>query len=440
MLNQPISLVRQQMQETKFPINTKVDIYHDIESGQSLQSFCCTGFVEGAFVIKNGTKYDMFYEVRNVTYNCCDECNRGEDIENNGPVIGINKQGCKSLRVCKETELRFSKGSQVMIQDNEHSKNMKCGIVMGTVEVPNEIKLAEGPSFWYSIYVPSESKVINEVLPEKVKCDSRHLPDETIEDQPEGQDVPHIIVPHCGQSEASQLSIDKNDSDGNDLCSKVKQKTRLSPRERSTDHNNGRTNSTLSVPKIADRVEDMSISDNEQDENKLHQQSFDEKKRNIPESNDSDTHKEKQSAQKDMNTYKRQKLSETGYTNKDKYNESSPRRRNKSPSKISTCITTMADDDAETIQQSFDKDDKYEIWICNLPACHENTLKNALQMLVNGNKVYIFEDQPAAKVKLNDQSDVDKYVAKLHNQVVLDGSKAPLRVVQKFSSSVPEGK
>ena len=438
MLNQPISLVRQQMQETKFPINTKVDIYHDIESGQSLQSFCCTGFVEGAFVIKNGTKYDMFYEVRNVTYNCCDECNRGEDIENNGPVIGINKQGCKSLRVCKETELRFSKGSQVTIHENEHSTNMKYGIVMGTVEVPNEIKLAEGPSFWYSIYVPSESKVINEVLPEKVKCDSRHLPDETIEDQPEGQDVPHIIVPHCGQSEASQLSIDKNDSDGNDLCSKVKQKTRLSPRERSTDHNNGRTNSTLSVPKIADRVEDMSISDNEQDENKLHQQSFDEKKRNIPESNDSDTHKEKQSAQKDMNTYKRQKLSETGYTNKDKYNESSPRRRNKSPSKISTCITTMADDDAETIQQSFDKDDKYEIWICNLPACHENTLKDDLQMLVNGNKVYIFEDQPAAKVKLNDQSDVDKYVAKLHNQVVLDGSKAPLRVVQKFSSSVPE--
>jgi hypothetical protein len=432
MLNQPISLVRQQMQETKFPINTKVDIYHDIESGQSLQSFCCTGFVEGAFVIKNGTKYDMFYEVRNVTYNCCDECNRGEDIENNGPVIGINKQGCKSLRVCKETELRFSKGSQVTIHENEHSTNMKYGIVMGTVEVPNEIKLAEGTSFWYSIYVPSESKVINEVLPEQVKCDSTHLRDESVEDQPEEQKVPHIIVPHCGQSEASQLSIDKNDSDGNNFSIRVNQGNSSSKKGGTTDHNNGNPNSNSSAPNEDDRVEEMSISDSNSDDEQVeikHQQSFDEKKRKL---NDSE------SAQKDMNTYKRQKLSETGYTNKDKYNESSPRRRNKNPSKISTCITTMADDDAETIQQSFDKDDKYEIWICNLPACHENTLKNALQMLVNGKKVYIFEDQAAAKVKLNDQSEVKKYIAKLHNQVVLDGRKVPLRVVQKFSSSVPE--
>ena len=435
MQNQTISLDKQHMHKGLFPINTKVDIYND--NGHSLQSFCSSGFVEGGHIdIKNGTNYELFYEVR-VTCNCHEQAKRNTNMNSNVP------ENLSYTKKCRVVELRFSKGSPVTIQENEHSKNMKCGIVMGTVEVPIEMKLAEGPSFWYSIYVPSESKVINEVHPDHVKCDSTQLRNSLVEDQPDGQDVPHIIISHSGQCEASQVSIDKNDSDENDLCTIVKQDTRFSPRERTTDHNIGRTNSTLSAANDDDRVEDMSISDDEQGENKLHQQNFDEKKRNIQKPNDSVTHKEKQSAQKDMNTYKRQKISETGYTNKEKYNESSPRRRNKNSSKISTCITTMADDDAEIVQQSFHKDDKYEIWICNLPACHENikdALKNDLKKLVNGFILYFVKDQPVAKVILNDQSEVDKYISKLHNQVVLDGSKAPLRVVQKFSSSVPEGK
>ena len=387
MLNQPISLVRQQMQETKFPINTKVDIYHDIESGQSLQSFCCTGFVEGGHLdIKNGSICDLFYEVR-VTCNCCDERNRGNDMDYNVPLTGR----CKYLRVCKETELRFSKGSPVTIQENEHSTNMKYGIVMGTVEVPNEINLAEGPSFWYSIYVPEESKVINEVHPDHVKCDSN---------QPEGQDVPHIIISTSEQSEASQLSNDKNDSDGNGLSRRMNQDNSPPTRERFTDHSN------VSTKDKNDREQDMSIMSISDSRNKHKHQSSDEKKRNIQQSNVTDIRRGQQSIQKQLYTVKRQKPS-------------------------------------ETIPPSFDEDDKHEIWIIgNLPTLdNPKETKHFLQKLVNGNaqtRVKII-DKHSAKVCLNNQTEVDKCIAQLHNQVVLDGSKFPLRVVRKSSPFPPEG-
>lgn len=159
-----IPLQGEQAEKSPFPPTARVNIYReDRDAYHSI--FCGTGVVTGSLLQVKGTNSCQIISKVQVNNNSYHE---GDDND------VTRKDGFE--QICQSSELRLSAGCPVTVkqatdeegQGKDSNIDRLEGVILGTVDVPEEMKQYAINEFWYSVYLPSLDTIKHEVMPDQV--------------------------------------------------------------------------------------------------------------------------------------------------------------------------------------------------------------------------------------------------------------------------------